>query len=251
MTPIPPRLIVLSGAGLSAESGLRTFRGSNGLWEGERIEKVCHADTWRRNLDDVHRFYNERRTQLAGAVPNAAHHFLARWEDSYRATIITQNVDDLLERAGCRRAIHLHGRLTEMRCEECGHIWDIGYEPWQLGESCPRAPRCKHPREIRPNIVFFGEAAPAYADLWRAFSEINPADVVVIIGTSGVVLPIDAMVSRTDQGAVAILNNLHLEEGIDDTLFTHVFREPATQAAMKIDAILRNHFGLGLSLSSK
>ena len=91
MHPVTPQLIVLSGAGLSAESGLRTFRGGNGLWEGESIKKVCYAKTWRRNLDAVHRFYNERRTQLAGAVPNVAHRFLAQWSERYRATIFTQN----------------------------------------------------------------------------------------------------------------------------------------------------------------
>ena len=97
----------------------------------------------------------------------------------------------------------------------------------ELGAPCPRAPQCKCIREIRPNVVFFGEAAPAYDDLWRAFSDLHSRDVVVVIGTSGVVLPIDTMVSQAKaQGAIAILNNLHPEDEIDDALFTHVFREP-------------------------
>ena len=236
------RLIILSGAGLSAESGLRTFRDTGGLWENERIETVCHALTWEENIGAVHRFYNERRAQLSAAQPNAAHRMLAQWEERYSATILTQNVDDLLERAGCRRVIHLHGKLTEMRCEACGHVWNAGYASWKLGDPCPCSPQCACVRGIRPNIVFFGEAAPAYEELWRAFTDIAPADAVIVIGTSGVVLPVNAMVSGLkDAGTLVVLNNLHLQAEIDDSFFTYVFHEPATQAAAKIDAALREH----------
>lgn len=233
-----PKLIILTGAGLSAESGLRTFRDSNGLWENYSIDEVCNGATWRANFDLVHHFYNERRTQLAGALPNAAHRQIAEWERRYETTILTQNVDDLLERAGCENVVHLHGFLPEMRCVDCGHVWNIGYTAWKKGARCPACPSVKG---VRPQIVFFGEPAPHYALMWEAFASLSSRDVVVIIGTSGTVLPVADMAVQFR--GFKILNNLAPEPAISDGVFDRVFYLPATQAAREMDQTVRERLG--------
>ena len=227
------KLIILTGAGLSAESGIRTFRDSNGLWENHSIDVVCNGATWRANYDLVQKFYNDRRTQLASAEPNAAHRMIASWQERHETVILTQNVDDLLERAGCRGVVHLHGFLLEMQCVECGHVWNIGYAAWEKGGHCGRCPSIKG---VRPNIVFFGEMAPMYEAMWETFASLTAKDVVVVIGTSGVVLPVAHMAAQFP--GYKILNNLAAEPAIDDTAFDHVIYLPATQAVSGIDRIL-------------
>ncbi|MDD5350434.1 MAG: hypothetical protein PHQ12_09510 [Chthoniobacteraceae bacterium] len=229
-----PKLVILSGAGLSAESGLRTFRDQNGLWENHSVNAVCNGATWRANFGLVHQFYNERRTQLATATPNAAHRQIADWQRRYKTVILTQNVDDLLERAGCRDVIHLHGFLPEMTCAACGHTWNIGYRAWKKEAPCPR---CQSVRDARPRIVFFGEPAPAYRLLWESFAALTSRDVAVIIGTSGVVLPITELALQSR--GYKILNNLAPEPAIPGHLFDEVFYQPATQAAGEIDRLVR------------
>lgn len=229
------KLIILTGAGLSAESGLQTFRDSNGLWENHSVEEVCNGATWRRNFGLVHRFYNDRRTQLASAESNAAHRMIARWQSLYNTVLLTQNVDDLLERAGCVDVVHLHGFLPELVCVRCGHVWSIGYTAWK-GMPCPE---CNSTCEVRPHIVFFGESAPHYASMRNAFAALTPQDVVIVIGTSGAVLPVSDMAMHFP--GFKILNNLASEPTINEIAFEEVFHMPATQAVEKIDAIL---FGL-------
>ena len=235
-----PKLTILTGAGLSAESGVATFRSANGLWENHRIEEVCHISTWKQNFEKVHAFYNARRTQLATVEPNAAHRAIASWEARYEATVLTQNVDDLLERAGCRNAIHLHGRLQELRCTACEHIWNIGHTEWRTGTPCP-AEGCGCIRGVKPNIVFFGEMAPRYADLWEEFESTGPDDVLIVIGTSGVVLPVNTL-AQVHEG-YRILNNLEPEPAIDEAQFEQAFYMPATKAVEEIDAALRERLG--------
>ena len=231
-----PKLIILTGAGLSAESGLRTFRDSNGLWENHSIEEVCHGATWRRNFELVHRFYNERRTQLGTVEPNPAHRMIARWQSLYDTVLLTQNVDDLLERAGCVDVVHLHGFLPELRCVQCEYVWDIRYTQWN-GEKCPD---CGSASDVRPHIIFFGEEAPRYATLWRTFNSLTAKDVVLIIGTSGVVLPVNDMAERYP--GYKILNNLAPEPSIQEHNFEKVLYRPATKAVEEIDAILAEKF---------
>jgi len=149
-------------------------------------------------------------------------------------------VDDLLERAGCRNVIHLHGFLPELRCTACGHLWNIGYTEWPAGSQCPSA-GCGSIRGVKPNIVFFGEMAPRYADLWEAFESTASDDVMIVIGTSGVVLPVNAMASAFN--GFSILNNLEAEPAIDDSLFARTFYLPATQAAPQIGEVLRERLG--------
>ena len=175
------KIVALTGAGISAPSGVRTFRDADGLWEDHRIEDVATPEGWARNPELVLRFYNERRAQLATVKPNAAHLALAAWERVHEVVVITQNVDDLHERAGSKRIIHLHGELTKARSTlDPSHVVEIGYTPIASGDRCPRGSR------LRPHIVWFGEAVDAMAG---AEAEMSDADAVLVIGTSLQVYP--------------------------------------------------------------
>ncbi len=150
------KVMILNGAGVSAESGIRTFRdSSDGLWEEYDIDKVCSVNGWRNDRKFVTEFYNQRRTELESKKPNVAHYMFAKLEKELgdRVWNLTQNVDDLFERAGCKNVIHLHGTLRDLRCEDCNHIWDIGYRAQKDDERCPK---CNSSR-VRHNVVMFGE----------------------------------------------------------------------------------------------
>ncbi len=180
------RVFVLSGAGISAESGLATFRASDGLWSGHRIEDVATPEGWGADPSLVWRFYSQRRRDAAMAQPNPAHFALAVLEEAIddRFFLCTQNVDDLHERAGSRRMIHMHGQLFESRCEDdCGQpvFADRGEY-----ESHAAIPRCACGARIRPHIVWFGEI-PLEMD--RIQREIDRCTVLLVVGTSGVVYP--------------------------------------------------------------
>jgi NAD-dependent deacetylase len=233
----PPQLLILSGAGLSAESGLRTFRDGGGLWEGHDIDVVCNFDTWRENLELVHGFYQARREAAAGAAPNPAHAAVARWQARWPTHILTQNVDDLLERAGCTDVCHLHGRLQDMRCYDCDHEWEHGLGPWVIGrDACPE---CGAMRAVKPGVVFFGEMAPAYHTLQVAMDSLRPQDVLLVIGTSGQVLPVARMGLMTP--GPTILNNLEPSESIPDHCFDHTIYRPAGDAVGEVEALLREY----------
>lgn len=173
-------LAVLTGAGISAQSGLQTFRDSDGLWEGYRVEDICTPEAFARNPQAVIGFYNQRRRAAAAAVPNAAHKALADLEKYYRVRIITQNVDDLHERAGSSSVLHLHGELGKLRstADETDII------PWQGDQTA--ADRDRHGNPLRPHIVFFGEAVPLMDEAVRL---VSAADIVMVVGTSLQVYP--------------------------------------------------------------
>lgn len=231
------RLIVLSGAGLSAPSGVSTFRDKNGLWAKYSLDEVCNALTWRQNREKVHEFYNILRMGLQDVRPTTGHHMIASWKRDYgdQVTVLTQNVDDLLERAGCTDIIHLHGFLQDMRCIACGHTWNVGYTEWN--HETDRCPRCNSLRGVKPGVVFFNEGAPRYADLYRAFKRLTVDDTVVIIGTSGQVINVDALVF--DRVACRILNNMEESPHVNGDYFDHVFYESVETAAPRMDAIVR------------
>jgi NAD-dependent deacetylase len=239
----PPKLIVFSGAGISAESGLQTFRGSGGLWENHDLNEVCNYQTWKANAALVHRFYNERRTQLRSAEPNSAHTRIAQWQLAGHADVITANVDDLLERAGCGDVLHVHGRLTGMLCTACGNRWDVGYAPWDPAtDRCTRE-RCASRKGVKPDVVFFGEIAPAYADMYRAFGSLRPGDAVLAIGTSLAVVRVHEMLREAAPGVTAILNVLNLEDIQADAVsvgraFRHILVSPASEAVKRVEEIL-------------
>lgn len=175
------RLVVLSGAGMSAESGLKTFRDADGLWEGHDVYTVASPQGWAANRKLVLEFYNQRRVQLGEAKPNGGHRAIAALEQHYDVDVVTQNVDDLHERAGSSRVLHLHGKLVEVRSSvDPEHVLNIGYRRLEEGELCP------HGQQLRPNIVWFGEDVPLIAEAARLVAQ---ADLLLVIGTSLQVYP--------------------------------------------------------------
>ena len=183
------KLVVLTGAGVSAESGISTFRDSDGLWENYKVEDVASIEGWYRNPALVLDFYNARRTQLFTVRPNAAHEAIASLEKEYDVTVVTQNVDNLHERAGSTRIIHLHGELTKVRPENCCNdrdgyseetVFDIGRDEIHIGDMAPNG------AQLRPHIVWFGEAVPK---IESAIDAVEAADVLLIVGTSLQVYP--------------------------------------------------------------
>lgn len=191
------KLVVLTGAGISAESGIKTFRDSGGLWEQHDVMDVASIDGWYRNPSLVLEFYNQRRKQLESAHPNRAHVLLAELEKDFDVQIITQNVDNLHERAGSRHVLHLHGELTKVRSSKStAHVEDIGYREIHSGDLCSDG------SQLRPHIVWFGEAVPLIEEAERLVSE---ADIFAVIGTSLNVYPAADLVTSLPQEARAFL----------------------------------------------
>jgi len=191
------KLVILTGAGVSAESGIKTFRDSGGLWEQYKVEDVASIEAWYRNPELVQRFYNERRRQLETAVPNAGHTGLVDLAEYFDLYIITQNVDDLHERAGSGRVLHLHGLLTQARSSKNpDQIIDIGYRDILSGEKAPDG------SPLRPNIVWFGEAVPA---MEKAADIASQADIFAVIGTSLNVYPAAGLIHYVPAGIPVFL----------------------------------------------
>lgn len=182
-------VVVLTGAGISAESGISTFRDAGGLWEGHSIEEVATPEGWQRNPDLVLDFYNQRRKQLLTCEPNAAHYALKDLESRYEVTVITQNVDDLHERAGSSRIIHLHGELLKVRSTRYPDLVYDWEKDLHIGDLCERG------AQLRPHIVWFGEAVPM---IEVAADAARRADIFIVIGTSLVVYPAAGLVHYTD-----------------------------------------------------
>ena len=179
------RIVVLTGAGMSAESGLRTFRDADGLWEGHDVMAVASTQGWKRDPELVLDFYNQRRRQLLQANPNLGHRLLAGLEEKYHVDIITQNVDDLHERAGSTRVLHLHGELFKVRSLNDENLVLEWKEDLNLGDLCPLG------SQLRPHIVWFGEAVPM---LEPAIEITREADKIVVIGTSMQVYPAASLI---------------------------------------------------------
>ena len=182
------KLVILTGAGVSAESGVATFRDTGGLWEQYDVNDVASIEGWYRNRKLVLDFYNQRRAQLKDARPNEAHLAMARLEKDYKVSVITQNVDNLHERAGSTYVLHLHGELTKVRpenglydrTESEAEVIDVGYRPVHLGDLAPNG------SQLRPHIVFFGEAVP---HIGKAIDLVEEADILLIVGSSLQVYP--------------------------------------------------------------
>lgn len=194
------KILVFTGSGISAESGVPTYRSDNGTWENYDLEKVCTFSTYHQNIELVHKFYNEARQKLMALKedgtrliqPNVAHRLVAQWQRDFGATILTQNIDDLHEEAGAKDVVHLHGRLQDMKCLSCGHEWDNGWGDTTPGDVF--CPNCGSD-DVKPGVIFFGENAPHYQRLQKEIEALNPGDIVVVIGTSGQVVPIDIYLS--------------------------------------------------------
>lgn len=223
-------LVVLSGAGVSAESGIKTFRDSDGLWENYPVQEVASIEGWYRNPALMLKFYNERRRQLESAKPNRAHEIIAELESSFKVTVVTQNVDNLHERAGSTSVIHLHGELTKVRPqdrEDSASAFDIGYKDINMGDCDGRGV------QLRPHIVWFGEAVPMFE---RAAEAVSRADILLIIGTSMAVYPAAGLYRYARRGTPIYLIDpqpIH----IDSPCFTQI-QETATAGMARLKQLL-------------
>ena len=214
-------IVILTGAGVSAESGLATFRGPDGLWEGHRVEDVCTPDAYRRDPALVHAFYDARREKLATVQPNAAHEALARLDAEWPGgfLLVTQNVDDLHERAGSKRLLHMHGELTSGWCLACDKRF-----PWEgpMGEGA-KCLTCGAVGQVRPDIVWFGEMP---YDMDRIDEALQRADLFVSIGTSGAVYPAAGFV-QTARYCGAWTREMNLEPRFGSVYFEERRTGPA------------------------
>ncbi len=227
------QVVVLTGAGVSAESGLSTFRDGGGLWENHRVEEVATPEAYDRDPELVQRFYNTRRKALKTVEPNVAHKTLAKAEKCFESfLLVTQNVDDLHERAGSKKLLHMHGELLKMRCVQCHKIAPI-HEDLQLDRICEH---CERTGTLRPHIVWFGEMPFYMDDIMRALMQ---CDLFVSIGTSGSVYPAAGFVEIANQsGAKTVEINLqrsdqnsHFQQSIQGlaSQTVHDFFESITQ----------------------
>ena len=219
------KIVVLTGAGISAESGLRTFRDSNGLWEEHRVEDVATFEAWQRNQALVIEFYNQRRKQLYEVKPNAGHLALVELEKKYNVQIITQNVDDLHEQAGSTNVLHLHGELKKVRSTVDENLV-YTLDGWELrkGDLCEKG------SQLRPHIVWFGEAVPMIEPAIEISSE---ADIFIVIGTSLNVYPAASLVYYIRKNIPVYLIDPHAEmlSGVNNLT---VFRETAGMGVPKL-----------------
>ena len=215
-------IVILTGAGISAESGLATFRGPDGLWEGHRVEDVCTPEALARDPALVHQFYDARRAALASVEPNAAHRALARLDAAWSGEllIVTQNVDDLHERAGAKRLLHMHGELKSAWCRACD-----ARSAWEGTMAvAPACPACGVRGALRPDIVFFGEIPYAMERIDAALAQ---ADLFASIGTSGAVYPAAGFV-RTARYHGAATIELNLDPSAGSIFFAETRTGPAT-----------------------
>jgi NAD-dependent deacetylase len=232
-------VVIFTGAGISAESGISTFRDSNGLWENHDIKEICNELTYLKNLELVNKFYSDRREQLNIVKPNETHYAIKRIQDKLEGIIdvyiITQNVDDLLERAGCTDVLHVHGDLTQMTCLTCNSNFDIGYNRYTKDTNCPH---CNKTGNARPNIVFFYGQAPMYKYMNQAFDKLRQKNSILIVsGTSGNVISLDNFL-YDKKNKLNILNNMEKSDMIKESNFHKIFYEPSSTAFLKIEEYL-------------
>jgi len=200
------KIVVLTGAGMSAESGIRTFRDSNGLWEEHDVMEVASIEGWHKNPGLILRFYNERRNQMHSCEPNKGHMLLAGLENDYDVEIITQNVDNLHERAGSSKVLHLHGELTKARSSmDPSLIYLLGDQEIKIGDKCEKG------SQLRPYIVWFGEEVPAINE---AIKIVESAEILCIIGTSLNVYPAAGLLHYAPSGCPIYLIDPNPPSGI-------------------------------------
>ena len=226
------KLVVLTGAGISAESGIRTFRDSNGLWEEYDVMQVASIEGWHADPQLVLRFYNDRRRQLRDAQPNQGHLALAQAQEHYDVHIITQNVDNLHESAGSQRVLHLHGELTKVRSTKHPElIYDIGYRDIGWGDTCERG------AQLRPHIVWFGEAVPAMEE---AVQIAQQADIFAVVGTSMAVYPAASLIYYVPEQCPKFL----IDPNEVDVRVPHltVIKAPASTGVPRMMELIEQHY---------
>ena len=227
-------IVILTGAGISQESGLGTFRGPEGLWENHRVEDVATPEAFERDPSLVYRFYNQRRENLKNVFPNQAHFALAKLEADFEGsfTLITQNIDNLHERAGNKKILHMHGEATKARCFKCGAIHDW-VEAFDEKSICPE---CKDVSSLRPHIVWFGEMPFFMNEIQYA---LNKADVFISIGTSGNVYPAAGFIAQIRDLGQTLSVELNMEPSEGSHMFERSHRGLATKIVPKfVDQIL-------------
>jgi len=223
------KIVVLTGAGISAESGISTFRDANGLWENHDIMEVASIDGWHKNPSLVLEFYNQRRRQLKEVSPNAAHHFLKYLEVDFEVVVVTQNVDDLHEKAGNKYIIHLHGELLKARSEKDEKLIYDWHEDINLGDLADDG------SQLRPHIVWFGEMVPL---LENAAKEVESADILLIIGTSLQVYPAASLMHYLkDDRPIYLIDPNEMNLGFNLPNLIHI-QKKATEGVKELDEIL-------------
>lgn len=217
---------------MSADSGLKTFRDSDGLWEGHNIQEVATPQAWENNKELVLEFYNQRRQQAHSVKPNAGHNALVRLEKAYDVTIITQNVDDLHERAGSSEVIHLHGELSKVRSvEDPSLIYDIGGDTIELGDTAEDG------AQLRPHVVWFGEPVP---NMQTAADIVPNADILIVIGTSLVVYPAAGLVDLVEQQIPKFIIDPATPDLQDFSGWEHLKQTAANGAPELVENLLEN-----------
>lgn len=226
------KVVVLTGAGMSADSGLKTFRDSDGLWEGHDAREVATPQAWERDKELVLEFYNERRKQAHTVDPHQGHKALARLEEQYEVTIITQNVDSLHERAGSSDVLHLHGQLSKVRSEEDPSlVYDIGGDTIELGDTAEDG------AQLRPHVVWFGEPVP---NMRKASQIVPEADILIVIGTSLVVYPAAGLVDLVSNEVPKYIIDPNAPELRDFSGWEHL-KQPAVEGTPDlVDDLLNN-----------
>lgn len=223
------KIVVLTGAGISAESGISTFRDANGLWENHDIMEVASIDGWHKNPSLVLEFYNQRRRQLKEVSANAAHHYLKYLEEDFEVVVVTQNVDDLHEKAGNKNIIHLHGELLKARSENNEELIYDWHEDINLGDLASDG------SQLRPHIVWFGEMVPL---LENAAKEVESADILLIIGTSLQVYPAASLMHYLkDDRPIYLIDPNEMNLGFNLPNLIHI-QKKATEGVKELDEIL-------------
>lgn len=223
------KLVVLTGAGISAESGLKTFRDSDGLWEGYNVYDVATPEAWKKNPAMVQEFYNLRRKGVLEASPNKGHLGIAELEKYYDVTVITQNIDNLHERAGSSKVLHLHGEITKARSSINPElIYNIEGDALLMGQTCEMG------SQLRPHIVWFGEQVP---EIERAASIVNDCDIFVVVGTSLVVYPAAGLLNVTQPGIKKYLVDPVKPQGINSSDI-YFIEEKASTGVQKLITLL-------------
>lgn len=225
-------IVVLTGAGISQESGIKTFRDSDGLWENHRVEDVATYDAWRKNPDLVRDFYNQRRRELYNVEPNEGHKQLLRLEKHFNLQIITQNVDDLHERAGCKNVLHLHGELKKV-CSEVDPEDIRVLNGWELTENM----KDNYGKTLRPYIVWFGESVP---NIVPAIELCEKADIMIIIGTSLNVYPAAGLLNYTKKECKKYLVDPNTVNNNDKNI-VFVKQKAGIGVKQVVDEILENY----------
>lgn len=224
------KIVVLTGAGISAESGLKTFRDSDGLWEGYNIEDVATPQAWRKNPELVQQFYNERRKNVLDASPNAAHYALARLEEKYDVSIITQNIDDLHERAGSTDVVHLHGIITRSQSSLNPNL-TYPIEGWEI----KMGDKCELGSQLRAHVVWFGEAVPM---IEKAAHICMQADIFILVGSSLAVYPAAGLVDYVDHNVPKYIVDPKIPYFPSDGTFIRIEKKATEGVALLVDELL-------------